>query len=66
MMSHRNKYIVAEAGFGGTHRAVVWTGTHNLSGNALKHADDNLLRVADQGVADRYVEHFQRLWNGAR
>jgi phosphatidylserine/phosphatidylglycerophosphate/cardiolipin synthase-like enzyme len=64
--SHRNKYIVAEASFGGTHRAVVWTGTHNLNGNGLKHADDNLLRVADQGLADRYAEHFQRLWNGGR
>lgn len=63
---NRNKYIVAEAGFGGTHRAVVWTGTHNLNGNGLKHADDNLLRVANQGVADRYAQHFQRLWNGGR
>ncbi|GAA2134066.1 phospholipase D-like domain-containing protein [Glycomyces algeriensis] len=62
--AHRNKYIVAEASFGGTHRAVVLTGTHNLNGNGMKHADDNLLRVADQDVADRYAQHFQRLWNG--
>jgi hypothetical protein len=64
--AHRNKYIVAEAGFGGEHRAVVWTGTHNLNGNGLKHADDNVLRVANQGVADRYAQHFQRLWNEGR
>jgi hypothetical protein len=63
--AHRNKYIVAEAQFGGTHRAVVWTATHNLNGNGLKHADDNLLRVANQGVADLYAQHFQRLWSGA-
>jgi hypothetical protein len=63
--AHRNKYIVAEAQFGETHRAVVWTATHNLNGNSLKHADDNLLRVVDQGVADLYALHFQRLWDGA-
>jgi hypothetical protein len=63
--AHRNKYIVAEASFGGRHRAVVWTGTHNLNGNAMKHADDNLIRVANQSVADLYAQHFQQLWNGA-
>ncbi|WP_158299674.1 phospholipase D-like domain-containing protein [Glycomyces paridis] len=62
----RNKFIVAEAQFGDRHRAVVWTGTHNLQGNAMKNVDDNVLRVADQGVADLYASYFQRLWNGAR
>jgi hypothetical protein len=63
--AHRNKYIVAEAQFGSSHRAVVWTGTHNLNGNGLKHSDDNMIRVINQSVADRYADHFQRLWNGA-
>ncbi|MFG3339030.1 phosphatidylserine/phosphatidylglycerophosphate/cardiolipin synthase family protein [Glycomyces sp. NPDC048151] len=63
--AHRNKYLVAEAQFGSTHRAVVWTGTHNLNGNGLKHSDDNMMRVMNQSVADRYLEHFQALWNGA-
>ncbi|MFC3494963.1 phospholipase D-like domain-containing protein [Glycomyces rhizosphaerae] len=63
--AHRNKYIVAEASFGGRHRSVVWTGTHNLNGNAMKHADDNLIRVASRPVADLYAQHFQQLWNGA-
>lgn len=64
--AHRNKYIVAEARFGGTHRAVVWTGTHNLNGNGMKHVDDNMIRVANQSVADLYAQHFQRLWRGAK
>ena len=64
--SHRNKFMVAEAWFGDRHRAVVWTGTHNLSGNAMRHADDNLIRVADEGVADLYTEFFVRLWAGGR
>ncbi|GAA2283506.1 hypothetical protein GCM10009853_042580 [Glycomyces scopariae] len=64
--AHRNKFIVAEAYFGATHRAVVWTGTHNLQGNAMKHADDNLLRVANQDVADLYADFFQRLWQEGR
>lgn len=64
--TNRNKFIVAEAQFDGTHRAVVWTGTHNLNGNAMKHVDDNMLRVANQGVADLYAAYFQRLWNGGR
>jgi hypothetical protein len=63
--AHRNKYIVAEAQFGPSHRAVVWTGTHNLNGNGLKHSDDNMIRVVDQAVADRYLQHFQGLWSGA-
>lgn len=64
--ANRNKFIVAEARFGDKHRAMVWTGTHNLNGNGMKHADDNVLRVADQGVADLYAGYFQRLWSGAR
>ncbi|HEX2144301.1 MAG TPA: phospholipase D-like domain-containing protein [Glycomyces sp.] len=63
--AHRNKYIVAQARFGGEHRAVVWTGTHNLNGNGMNHADDNMIRVVDRGVADLYARHFQRLWCGA-
>jgi phosphatidylserine/phosphatidylglycerophosphate/cardiolipin synthase-like enzyme len=61
----RSKFIVAEAQFGAWHRSVVWTGTHNLTGNAMRHADDNLLRVADEGVANLYVQFFQQLWRGA-
>lgn len=64
--SHRNKYIVAEARFDGSHRSVVWTGTHNLNGNGMKHADDNMIRVADRSVADLYTRHFWKLWRGAR
>jgi hypothetical protein len=62
----RSKFIVAEARFGGRYRAMVWTGTHNLHGHAMKHADDNMVRVADQGVANLYGQFFQRLWSGAR
>jgi phosphatidylserine/phosphatidylglycerophosphate/cardiolipin synthase-like enzyme len=61
----RSKFIVAEAQFGERHRSMVWTGTHNLTGNAMKHADDNLLRVADEGVANLYAQFFQQLWSGA-
>jgi hypothetical protein len=61
----RSKFIVAEAQFGERHRSMVWTGTHNLTGNAMKHADDNLLRVADEGVANLYIQFFQQLWSGA-
>jgi hypothetical protein len=64
--SHRNKFMIAEAWFGDRHRAAVWTGTHNLSGNAMRHADDNMIRVADEGVVDLYTEFFVRLWAGAR
>lgn len=64
--AHRNKYVVAEAQFGSSHRAVVWTGTHNLNGNGLNHSNDNMIRVVNQTVADRYFEHFQSLWNGAK
>jgi hypothetical protein len=64
--THRNKFIIAVAQFGSRHRAVVWTGTHNLNGNGLKHADDNLLRVSNRAVAAMYVEFFDGLWSAAR
>ncbi|MQM27208.1 phospholipase D-like domain-containing protein [Glycomyces albidus] len=64
--AHRNKFIVAEAEFGDVHQAVVWTGTHNLNGNGMRHADDNLLSVADPTVAAEYADFFQRLWWSAR
>lgn len=63
---HRNKFLIVQAEFNGQDRSLVWTGTHNLSGNSLKNADDNLLRVGDEAVVGVYVDYFRRLWRGAR
>jgi hypothetical protein len=64
--AYRGKLIIAEAQFGDRHRAVVWTGTHNLTANSLNQTDDNVVRVADQSVVDLYTPYFQQLWREAK
>ncbi|WP_199038236.1 phospholipase D-like domain-containing protein [Glycomyces salinus] len=63
---HRNKFLLVQAEFNGANRNLVWTGTHNLSGNSLKNADDNLLRAGGGAVVGVYADYFMKLWRGAR
>ena len=64
--SLRDKFIFLDAQVGGNARQFVYTGTHNLTGNGLNHADDNLLRVRDRAVAGVYADYFVKLWGGSR
>jgi hypothetical protein len=63
---YRSKLVIAEARFGDRHRAVVLTGTHNLTANSLNQTDDNVIRVDDPEVVDLYASFFQRLWRDAK
>ncbi|THV43533.1 phospholipase D-like domain-containing protein [Glycomyces buryatensis] len=63
--SLRDKFFMIDAEFNGKHREMVYTGTHNLHGNAMKNADDNLLRIGNRAVVDVYSDYYQRLWREA-
>jgi hypothetical protein len=38
----------------------------NFSGNSLKNADDNMLRVGGEAVVGVYADYFLKLWRNAR
>lgn len=60
-----NKFVVIDAKYAGQWRKLVVTGSHNLTYSALKNANDVLLRVVHNGVADRYFGYFRQLYQPA-
>ncbi|ADD42790.1 phospholipase D-like domain-containing protein [Stackebrandtia nassauensis] len=60
-----NKFVVIDAKYAGQWRKVVVTGSHNLSYSALKNANDVVLRVVHNGVADEYFGYFRQLYQSA-
>ena len=42
---------------------IVVTGSYNYSANAEKRNDENLLVIHDAGIASKYLEEFQRIWD---
>ena len=50
-----NKFIVID-------RAVVWTGSWNLTVNDTFRNDNNMLRLADARIADNYTRKFEALF----
>lgn len=51
-----NKFAVIDG-------ATVLTGSYNWTISAYKYNDENLLRVTDPAVAQRYTERFGQLWD---
>ncbi len=45
---------------------VVVTGSLNFSNNAADSNDENVLILADAGIAGLYLEEFERRWAEAR
>lgn len=41
---------------------IVVTGSYNYSANAERRNDENLLVIHDAGIASKYLEEFQRIW----
>jgi phosphatidylserine/phosphatidylglycerophosphate/cardiolipin synthase-like enzyme len=52
-----NKFIVLD-------HAVVWTGSWNLTINDTFRNNNNMLRLADEQLADNYTRKFQLLFAG--
>ena len=45
---------------------IVVTGSLNFSDNAADSNDENFLILADEGIAQLYLEEFERRWAEAR
>jgi phosphatidylserine/phosphatidylglycerophosphate/cardiolipin synthase-like enzyme len=43
-------------------RRLVWTGSHNYTGDALEENDEVLVRLADPKVVAGYFTDWERLW----
>jgi phosphatidylserine/phosphatidylglycerophosphate/cardiolipin synthase-like enzyme len=47
-------------------RKIVFTGSHNLSGSALRNNDEILIKVENTGVAGAYDKNFSTMWSRAK
>lgn len=55
-----HKYLLVDSQYIGAPRRLVWTGSHNYTGPALRGNDETLLRIDDPAV----FEAFQANWDG--
>ncbi|NYV73418.1 phospholipase D-like domain-containing protein [Streptomyces sp. UH6] len=53
-----SKYLLIDGKYDGAINKVVWTGSHNYSGPALRENDEALLKIDDSAVHDAYASHF--------
>ncbi|MEU6388448.1 phospholipase D-like domain-containing protein [Streptomyces sp. NPDC046939] len=57
-----DKYLLVEGNYyDGPDRKIVWTGSHNWSGNSLRQSDETMLQLEDDAVHDAYVANFNEL-----
>ncbi len=60
-----SKYLIVDSAYATNgaypHRKLVWTGSHNYTAGALRHNDEALLRVDDQGVFDAFVANWKAM-----
>lgn len=58
-----SKYLLIDAPYGTeaprAWRRLVWTGSHNYTGNALRKNDETLLKVEDDAVFDAFAEDWE-------
>lgn len=53
-----SKYLLIDGRYAGTVNKLVWTGSHNYSGPALRENDESLLKIDSTTVHDQYVTNF--------
>ena len=58
-----SKYLLVDSPFGadGKSRRLVFTGSHNYTGEALRHNDEVLLRVEDDDVFKRFMANWRTI-----
>jgi len=58
-----SKYLLIDAPYAGStaHRRLVFTGSHNWTGAALRSNDETLLRVEDDAVFSDYLADWRRV-----
>lgn len=53
-----SKYLLIDGTYDGSVNKVLWTGSHNYTGPALRENDEALLKIDDSTVHDAYVANF--------
>ncbi|MYX97733.1 hypothetical protein GT045_23695 [Streptomyces sp. SID486] len=61
-----SKYLLIDGKYDGAVNKVLWTGSHNYSGPALRENDEALLKVDDSAAHDAYVADFNAVKAAAR
>ncbi|MGW2473446.1 phospholipase D-like domain-containing protein [Streptomyces sp. NPDC001665] len=61
-----SKYLLIDGKYDGSVNKVLWTGSHNYSGPALRENDEALLKVDDSAAHDAYVANFNAVKAAAR
>ncbi len=57
-----HKLLIVDANYNGRYQEVVFTGSHNFTGPALRKNDENWVRMEHVFVFYRYRSHFDELW----
>ncbi|MGW2840998.1 phospholipase D-like domain-containing protein [Streptomyces sp. NPDC001493] len=53
-----SKYLLIDGKYDGTVKRVMWTGSHNYTGPALRENDEALLKIDIASVHDAYLAEF--------
>lgn len=58
-----SKYLLVNSRYFGSEEPVriVWTGSHNYTVNALRHNDETVLKIVDDGVYDAFRADWDRI-----
>ncbi len=58
-----SKYLLVDAPYGSQARRqkLVWTGSHNYTGPALRRHDETLLKIEDDGVYQDYLDNWEMM-----
>lgn len=58
-----SKYLLINAPYGSaqTRQKLVWTGSHNYTGPALRNHDETLLKIRNDAVYDAYLANWQMM-----
>jgi hypothetical protein len=56
-----SKYLVIDGAYGAnsSHQKLVWTGSHNFTGPALRRNDETLLKIRQDEVFEAFLEDWQ-------
>ena len=65
--SIHSKYLLVDGAYGdeGRRQKIVWTGSHNYTGTALRRNDETLLKIRDDAVFDAFERDWKNIRNRA-
>lgn len=62
-----SKYLIVNGNYNGTAgRTIVYTGSHNITGPALRNHDETLLKIEHPTVSAGFRDNFATLWSRAK